>query len=87
MLVLSHYNSKMQAVFCKEELDSENGISLFSLEQLVICDKLVTVFSYDIEKNNINGQQQQNVTAFIIQQCSLFWNRLIHTLWRYLNRQ
>ena len=84
---MSHYHSKMQAVFCKEELNLENGISSFSLEQLVTCDNPITVFSNDIEENNINRQQQQNLTAFIMQQCSLFWDWLIHTLRRYLIRQ
>ena len=58
MLVMTHYHSKMTAVFCNEELDSENGISSFSLEQLAMCDNPTTVFSYDIEENNINGHQQ-----------------------------
>ena len=81
-----HYHGKMNAVFCREELDSENGISSFSLEQIAICNNLVTAFSYDIEERNINAQQGENVTAFVMQQRSLCWNRLVHTLWRYLNR-
>ena len=87
MLVMTHYHSKMTAVFCNEELDSENGISSFSLEQLAMCDNPTTVFSYDIEENNINGHQRQNVTTFIIQQCNLFLSSLVHAQWRYLNRQ
>ena len=86
MLVMSHYHVKMNAVFCREELDSENGISSFSLEQIAICDNLVTAFSYDIEESNTNAEQGENVTAFAMQQRSLYWNRLLHTLWRYLNR-
>ena len=77
----------MTVVFCMEELDSENGISSFSLEQLAMRDNLATVFSFDIEENNINGHQRQNVTTFIIQQYDLFWSCLVHALWRYLNRQ
>ena len=87
MLVMSYCHCKMTVVFCMEELDSENGISSFSLEQLAMRDNLATVFSFDIEENNINGHQRQNVTTFIIQQYDLFWSCLVHALWRYLNRQ
>ena len=59
----------MAAVFCMGELESENEVSPFSLEQLEMKD-LTTVFSCDVEEI-INVQQQKNITVLIMQQCSL----------------
>ena len=76
----------MAAIFCKEELDSENRLSSFSLEQFEMSNQLTTVFSYDVEEI-INVQQRQNIKGFVMQQCSLLWNSFVHAFWRYLNRQ
>lgn len=70
----------MAAIFYKEELDSENGLSSFSLEQLEMSDQLTTVFSYRVEEI-INVQQRQNIKGFVMQQCSLLWNIFVHALW------
>lgn len=75
----------MAAVFCMGELESENEVSSFSLEQLEMKD-LTTVFSCDVEEI-INVQQQKNITVLIMQQCSLWWNSFVHALRRYLDRQ
>ena len=83
--LIPHYHNKMAAIFCKEELDSENGLSSFSLEQLEMLDPLTTVFFYDVEEI-INVQQLQNIKGFVMQQCSLLWNSFVHTFWRYLKR-
>ena len=56
----------MAAVFYMGELESENEVSPFSLEQLEMKD-LTTVFSCDVEEI-INVQQQKNITVLIMQQ-------------------
>ena len=35
----------MAADFCKEELDSKNGVSLFSVERLEMSDQLIVIYS------------------------------------------
>ena len=38
----------MRTIFCKEELDQEDGMSSFSEEQLAISDNQATAFYYDV---------------------------------------
>ena len=73
----------MRTVFCKEELDLENGMSSFSEEQLEMCDYLTTVFSYDVGEI-INDIRRRNI-VLIIEQFISWWNILIHALWHDLN--
>ena len=73
----------MRTVFCKEELDSANGILSFSKGQLVVCKDLVTVFCYD-EGESVNDLREWNI-VFILERLTLWWNILMHVLWQDLN--
>lgn len=66
LLLISRFQNKMAAVFCMGELESENEVSPFSLEQLEMKD-LTTVFSCDVEEI-INVQQKKNITVLMVEQ-------------------
>lgn len=73
----------MRTIFCKEELDQEDGMSSFSEEQLAISDNQATAFYYDV--GEIMNEIRRWNSVFKLQQFILWWNILMDALWYDMN--
>ena len=73
----------MRTIFCKEELDQEDGMSSFSEEQLAKSDNQTTAFYYNVGESM--NEIRRRKTVFKLQQFILWWNILMDALWHDMN--